>query len=138
MTTTRKPPARRTTPRKPVAEKIDAFEALRARAAGAPKPGAKVNVAPLTLGPAEGFDPPIVVRWPSALSEKIGLDVASRRGDAVGFLSTLLGDHNFVRVVAAFENEPDNEMLLVGLQLRLTDHFLGRGAGEAPGGTPAS
>jgi hypothetical protein len=138
MTTTRKPAARRTATRKPVAEKIDAFEALRARAAGAPKPGANVNVAPLTLGPAEGFDPPIVVRWPSALSDKIGLDVASRRGDAVGFLSTLLGERNFVRVVAAFENEPDNEMLLVGLQLRLTDHFLGRGAGEAPGGTPAS
>lgn len=138
MTTTRKPAAKRTTPRKTVEQKVDAFEALRARAAGTPKLGSNVNREPLTLGPAEGFDPSIVVRWPSALSDKIGLDVASRRGDAIGFLHTLLGDLDFVRVVAAFENEPDNEMLLVGLQLRLTDHFLGRGAGEAPGGTPAS
>ena len=138
MTTTRKAPAKRTPARKPVDQKIEAFEALRARAAGTSKLGANVNVAPLTLGPADGFDPPIVVRWPSALSDKIGLDIASRRGDAIGFLHTLLGERDFVRVIAAFENEPDNELLLVGLQLRLTDHFLGRGAGEVPGGSPAS
>lgn len=132
--TTKKTPARRKT----VAQKVDTFEKLRARAAGAPKLGANLNATPLTLGPDEGFDPPLVISYPTALSEKIALDVATRRADPIGFLHTLLGDRDFVRVVAAFEDQPDNEMLLVGLQLRVTDHFLGRGASDVPGGTPAS
>lgn len=135
--TTKKAPTR-TAPRKTTAKKVDAFEALRLRAVGAPKLGANVNTEPLKLGPGEGFDPPLVISYPTLLSDKIGLDVASRRGDTIGFLHTLLGERNFARVIAALEDQPDNELLLVGLQLRITDHFLGRGASDVPGGTPAS
>lgn len=136
MTTTRKAPAKRAAPRKTVEQKISAFEGLRKRAGtnGLTIPEYK----PLTLGPDMGFDPPLVVTYPDKLSEKIALDVAARRDDTIGFLHSLLGDLGFARVLAAFDGEPDGERLLVGLQLHLLDHFLGRGAGDVPGGSPAS
>lgn len=134
MTTQRKPPAKKTAKAKTVAEKISAFDDLRARA-GDRTLGQAPAVEPFEI---PGFTPPLVIRWPSSLAEKVTLDVCERQGDIVGFLYTLLGGERLALVLAAFNNEPDPERLLVGLQHAIRDHFLGRGAGDVPGGTPAS
>lgn len=134
MTTQRKPPARKTAPRKTVEEKITAFDELRARAGGRELGNAPV-VAPFEI---PGFTPPLIIQWPTSLADKVTLDVTDRNGDIVGFLYTLLGAERLSLVLAAFNGEPDAERLLVGLQLRIRDHFLGAGAGDVPGGTPAS
>lgn len=136
MAAPRKTPAKKVTPRKAVAEKIDTFEALRRRAGDQ---GLNISEPePYILGADRGFDPPLVISYPTKLSDKVALDVAARRADYVSFLHTLLGDTGFARVLAAFDNEPDGERLLIGLQLIVLDHFLGRGAGDVPGGSPAS
>lgn len=138
MTTPRKTPARKASPRtaqpKTVAAKVSAFAALRARA-GDRELGVRAATTPYEI---PGFEPPITVTWPTLLSEEVALEIASRNGDVIGYLHTLLGDVDFVRVLARFEQEPDGKKLLVGLQLAISDHFLGRGAGDVPGGTPAS
>ncbi|MBF6422030.1 hypothetical protein IU436_25405 [Nocardia farcinica] len=115
---------------------VELFEQLRTRAAGmavAEAPAGKTY----TLGPAEGFDPPVVATYPTDLAAQVELDLASRSGDTVEFLRIVFGEYGFLRIVQAFNGQPDGLRLLAGLQLRLTDHFLGRGASEA-GGTAAS
>ncbi|MGY2036620.1 hypothetical protein ACW9HF_15165 [Nocardia gipuzkoensis] len=137
--TTRKTAARKTVakeaPPRTVPEKIAAFDELRA-IAGDAKLSAAVTE-PYELGAEWGFDPPVVARFPTDLEDKIVLDMASRRDDAIGILSVLLGDAGLLRVVQAFKTQPDGDRLLIGLQMRLSNHFLGRGAAEV-GGTPAS
>ncbi|MEU3011055.1 hypothetical protein [Nocardia asteroides] len=135
MPTTRKPAVKRA-PRKTTAQKVSAFEGLRRRAGD--NSLAVPEYQPITLGADMGFDPPLVVTYPELLSDRVALDVASRRDDTIGFLFQLLGERGFARVLLAFDGQPDGERLLVGLQLYLLDHFLGRGAGDVPGGTPAS
>ncbi|MGV9818424.1 hypothetical protein [Nocardia xishanensis] len=120
---------------KTVPEKIAAFDELRA-IAGDSKLVAPVT-APYELGPEFGFDPPVIARFPADLEGKIALDVASRNGDSIGILRVLLGEVGLLRVVRAFTGEDDGDRLLIGLQMRLTNHFLGRGVTEV-GGTPAS
>ncbi|MFR9767052.1 hypothetical protein [Nocardia sp. SC052] len=127
--------APRKAPPKAAAEKIAAFDELRAIA------GDYELIAPVTepfeLGEAMGFDPPVIARFPTDLESKVALDIASRRADVLGVLNVLLGDVGLLRVVQAFKTQPDGERLLIALQIRLTNHFLGRGAAEV-GGTPAS
>ncbi|MFC9892110.1 hypothetical protein ACFVMC_00310 [Nocardia sp. NPDC127579] len=135
----RKTPPRRTSPKKAppktLPEKIAAFDELRAMAGDARLVGTVME--PYELGPELGFDPPVVARFPSDLEDKVALDIASRRGDTIGILAVLLGDAGLLRVLQAFKTEDDGDRLLIGLQMRLTNHFLGRGAAEA-GGTAAS
>lgn len=134
-TTARKAPAKKAQPR-PAAEKIAAFDELRARAGGASL--AAVVATPFVLGPDRGFDPPLVAEFPTDLELKIELEIASRRDDTLGILNILLGNEGFLRAIRAFKTEPDGDRLLIGLKNLLADHFLGRGAGDVPGGTPAS
>lgn len=139
MTTQRRAPARKTAPRKTaprktVEQKISAFDDLRARA-GDRTLGVAPAVPPFEIA---GFNPPLIIEWPESLAEKVTLDVCERQGDIVGFLFALLGSQRLALVLAAFNSEPDPERLLIGLQIKIRDHFLGRGAGDVPGGTPAS
>ncbi|MBF6328731.1 hypothetical protein [Nocardia transvalensis] len=123
----------------PVAEKIAAFDALRDRARGSTlQVLTPASDDPFRLGPEDGFDPPLVVEWPQDLPTKIGLEATARVGNIVPFLQLLLGDRDLMRVVAAFSRFADGERLLVGLYLRIMEHFFGPGAGDVPGGTPAS
>ncbi|MGY1945340.1 hypothetical protein [Nocardia asiatica] len=133
-TAARKVAAKKAPPRT-VPEKIAAFDELRAIAGDA-----KLSVAvsePYELGEEWGFDPPVIARFPVDLEGKIVLDMASRRDDSIGILSVLLGDRQLLRVVQAFKTQPDGDRLLIGLEMMLSNHFLGRGAAEV-GGTPAS
>ncbi|MBF6301166.1 hypothetical protein IU459_27010 [Nocardia amamiensis] len=116
-------------------EKIAAFDELRAIAGDYELIAAVTE--PYELGQEWGFDPPVIARFPADLENKVLLDMASRRADAIGILSVLLGDVGLLRVVQAFKTQPDGDRLLIGLQMRLTNHFLGRGAAQV-GGTAAS
>lgn len=130
----RKAPARKPPP-KTVEEKIDAFEELRAIA---PDYGIGAPVTtPYVLGAEFGFDPPIEARYPATLVEKVTLDRATRSNDVINALSILFGDAGLLRVVEKFGTQPDGERLLLALYIRITNHFMGKGAYEV-GGTPAS
>lgn len=130
----RKAPAKKAPP-KTAAEKITAFDELRAIAGDAHLGGRHTE--PYVMGAEFGFDPPLEAKFPTDLEGKIALDLAYRRNDAVAILAVLLGEPGLLRAVRAFKGEADGDRLLVGLQLRLTDHFLGKGASEV-GGTAAS
>ncbi|WP_280455642.1 hypothetical protein [Nocardia brasiliensis] len=135
----RKAPTPKAAPKPdPVLERIARFDELRARAGHASAGLSAVVSTHYELGAEWGFDPPVVASFPTDLEAKVELEIASRRGDTIGILAYLLGDLGLVRVIRAFKSQPDGERLLYGLQLRLQDHFLGRGAGDVPGGTPAS
>ncbi|MGS2805330.1 hypothetical protein [Nocardia sp. MW-W600-9] len=131
--TQRKPAAKRTTPRKTIEQKVVAFEELRARAGG--RQLTQVEVPPYEV---PGFDPPLIVRWPDSVAGQVALDIAARSSDVSGFLFAALGYQDLARVLAAFNPLPDASSLLYGLFLSIQDHFLGQGAGDVPGGTPAS
>lgn len=148
MTTARKAPAKKATKRPSskqaepttLEQRVDAFEALRNRARGS-----ALNVAtpvasqePFVLGPEDGFDPPLIIEWPASLPQRVALEVTSRHGQVVGFMQNLLPDRDFIRVIAMFAPFPDADRLLVGLYLQILEHFFGPGAGDVPGGTPAS
>lgn len=120
-----------------VAQRIALFDELRARAGDSPGIVPRGVSEPYVLGPEAGFDPPLVARFPDDLELKLELEVATRRGDQLGGLNIMLGDEGLLRVVRLFKQFQDGDKLLVGLYLRLQDHFLGRGAAEV-GGTPAS
>jgi hypothetical protein len=149
LTTARKTPAKKTPAKKtkPAAaeptvteQRVAAFEALRDRARGS-----RLNVAtpvatqlPLALGPEDGFDPPLVIEWPTNLATRVTLELTSRHGQVVGFLQNLLPERDFLRVIAVFTPLPDADRVLVGFYLHILEHFFGPGAGDVPGGTPAS
>ncbi|MFI2561514.1 hypothetical protein [Nocardia farcinica] len=136
--------AKKTTPRRAPAksrpatteEKITAFDELRARAGG--RRAAAITAPPYVLGKDMGFDPPIEIAFPEGIGNRVALELAARRGDVTGFLTALIPDDNLVRILAALQRQPDGDRLLIGLQLKLVDHFFGPGAGDVPGGTPAS
>ncbi|WP_029932512.1 hypothetical protein [Nocardia otitidiscaviarum] len=130
-------PAKKAAPRKrpsTPAERTDTFHALRARASKAP--GITV-VAPEPLVFNE-FDPPIVAKIPDSLMGKLSLEIAGRDNDYIEFLRLAIGPDGLMQAVRTFNDEKDGERLLLGLMLRIADHFYGRGAGDVPGGTPAS
>ncbi|MFE2998664.1 hypothetical protein ACFXG4_27135 [Nocardia sp. NPDC059246] len=142
MAQPRKTTARKTVaaerPASPHREKIVAFEDLRERArASNLYLKSAADSEPFVLGPERGFDPPIEVNWPSSLLAREDFDIASRRTDIFGMLRILLGS-DFRRVLEAFDRLSDSEELLVGLTMRIVDHFNGVGASDVPGGTPAS
>ncbi|PKV80914.1 hypothetical protein [Nocardia fluminea] len=135
MTTQRKAPVRKAlAPRKTTEQKITAFDELRARA-GDRRLGGPSNVAPFEI---PGFQPPLIVQWPTSIVERVTLDITNRNADVPGFLYALLGGERLALVLAAVNGQPDPDRLLIGLQLRISDHFLGAGAGDVPGGSPAS
>ncbi|WP_280317300.1 hypothetical protein [Nocardia wallacei] len=123
----------------PIAERIATFDALRDRARNSALQVLTPDLAkPFTLGPESGFDPPLVVEWPTDVGSKVGLDTAARHGNIVPFMQLLLGDETLMRVVAKFQPFADGDRLMVGLYLQIMEHFFGPGAGDVPGGTPAS
>ncbi len=140
------PQARKAAPRraakpKTPQDKVASFDALRqrARASGLPTSLAPAHTSePLTLGKEDGFDPPLVARFPSRLTDKVSLDMAYRGGHVPLALQILLGDAGLLRAVAALGSEPDGEALLIALHARILEHFLGPGAADVSGGTPAS
>ncbi|RBO87024.1 hypothetical protein [Nocardia puris] len=139
-TPARKAPAKKTAAPKPAdaaaAARNAAFESLRQRAAGIEF--VEANIEPYVLGPDMGFDPPIVIKWPENDAVRWSLELAARRGDAVAFIGALVSDPDMLRIIAATYDQPDAKRILYGLYLRLQDHFFGAGAGDVPGGTPAS
>lgn len=138
----RKAPARtaRKAPAKKAEQRIVAFDELRRRATAAHTSTLTPSHTsePLTLGKEAGFNPPLVARFPSSLADKVALDMAARGGHVVLALQILLGDLGLMRAVAALSGEKDSEALLIGLHFRIMEHFLGAGAVDVPGGTPAS
>lgn len=137
----RKAPAKRTPPRPATKteDNIAAFDALRARARGSSlQVLTPAGGGPFILGPEEGFDPPLVVEWPQDLPRKIALEVAARNSNVVPFLQILLDEYQFAKVVAVLSQADDGDRLIIGVYLRIMEHFFGPGAGDVPGGTPAS
>lgn len=133
----KKAPAKRTPPRPATRQaKVAKFEEFRRRAEG-------LNVSHLTPGPVEigpdqGFDPPLIARWPSKLADQVLLDAAAETGKPDLVLLHLLGQEQLLRVARMFAPLPDSDDLFVGLTMWLWDQFLGPGAGDVPGGTQAS
>lgn len=116
------------------AERIDKFEAMRARARSSPFE-IRGHVEPLVL---DAFDPPVTARYPASLEAKLELDEAAANMRIAAILRIYLGGEQFARVVRAFDKFDDPEALLLGLVLQLLDHFNGSGAGDVPGGSQAS
>ncbi len=142
MTTPSRPRAARKAPAKkaskPREERIETFEYLRARGRRSSlSPKAAEDIEPYLLGSDKGFDPPIAVGLPEGLVALAALDQAWRSGDAFGILKLLLGSE-YHRVLKAFDTQPDSMILLVGLAADITTRFMGKGAADVPGGTPAS
>lgn len=137
----RKAPAKKAAPRKAEATeaKVFNFEQFRDRAATVPRGTRRAaqKMEPYVLGPDQGFDPPITVQFPTTLTGRVQVDQLSRRDDIYGLLQVLMGGQ-FMRVVATFDQFDDGEELLLGLAYKILDHFYGQGAGDVPGGTPAS
>ncbi len=136
--TARKAPAKKVAP-KTVEARVFQFEEFRDRASTVPratrKPAAEIK--PYVLGRDQGFDPPITVQFPKDLTGRVRVDQLSRQNDIFGLLQVLMGGQ-FMRVVQTFDQFDDGEELLIGLAYRILDHFYGQGAGDVPGGTPAS
>lgn len=143
----RRAPAKKTSPRKNAApkpasrvqtleQKVDAFAKLRARAAGTT--ASTVAPPPVEIGPEDGFDPPLIARWPSTIAEETLVYVASDMGKPGVVVQQLLGPEQAVRVAAAFSQYPDGDDLYRGLAKLLMEQFLGSGSGDVPGGTSAS
>lgn len=142
MTQPRKAAARAKAPAKKAApsphrDKIVAFEEFRdrARTSGLRIKGTQ-GVPPYVLGADRGFDPPIEIRWPTSLLAREDFDLASRHLDVFGMLRILLGTE-YRRVLEAFDTFDDSDELMIGLVMKIVDHFNGVGASDA-GGTPAS
>lgn len=131
-------PARKATTRttRSRQEKVAAFDAFRARAAAASI--TTYAPEPFTVGPEYGFNPPLVAKWPTKLTDKVMLDTAADRGQTGDVLRILLGPAQLLRAAQAFEPFPDGDQLLAGLCMHIWEGMLGAGAGDVPGGTAAS
>jgi hypothetical protein len=128
----------RTKAQSPREERIEAFEEFRRRAQRSPLSTARLReVEPYVLGPDKGFDPPIAIAMPTGLVELSAFDQAWRASDPFSMLRILLGSE-YLRVLRAFDTQPDAMDLLSGLAMAVTDHFLGQGASDVPGGSRAS
>lgn len=139
-------PPRKTAPRKAAPRKaarpkaapsphraeIEAFEEFRDRAR-------RSGLSLVTREPfaVPGFDPPVHAHWPKSLAAREEFDQAVRHLNVFSALRITLGD-DYARVLAAFDALDDGETLLIGLYMRIIDHFNGPGASDVPGGSPAS
>lgn len=128
-------PPRKRAPAKPkiTTQKVAAFDEFRKRAEGFGLNTRRRD--PITF--AE-FTPPIVATFPAKLSQQVELDLAARRADTFGMLAILLGPEQLVRVAQVFEQFEDGDQLIAGFALRVAEHMFGPGAGDVPGGSPAS
>lgn len=116
-----------------VADRIEMFEALRARAHGS-QFELRGRVEPLVMN---AFDPPVTATFPTTLEGRLELDSAARDMNLAVILRIFLGDQ-LIRVIRQLDQAGDSDALALGLVLRLLDHFNGVGAGDVPGGIPAS
>lgn len=143
----RRAPAKKTAPRKSpgpkpapkartLEQKVDAFAKLRARAAGVTV--SKETRPPVEIGPEDGFDPPLIARWPSTIAEETVVFVAADMGQVGVVVQQLLGREQAMRVAAAFSQYPDGDDLYFALAKLLMEQFIGPGSGDVPGGTAAS
>lgn len=132
-------PAKRA-PAKTRQEKVAAFDEFRRRAAamGISGSATRSEPEPVVLGKEHGFDPPIVARLPQTLTAQTMLDIASDSGNSRAVLRILIGNEQMLRVAQMFEAFDDRDALLSGLVIHIWERFLGPGAGEVSGGTPAS
>lgn len=133
--TTAKSTAKKAAPR-PRAQKVQAFDEFRKRAAG-------MNITasvpePVVLGKEHGFDPPVVARWPETLAQQVMLTSAVDSGRPGPVLQIFLGTDQLLRVAQMFDQFPDGDALLVGLASHLWERFIGPGSGDVPGGSRAS
>lgn len=126
----------------PHREAIAAFEELRDRAQRSGYTFAVDAVEPYVLN--GGFEPPIQATWPRSLVEREQLDHALRTGNIYNTLRLLFGETDYARVLTEFDRyaevhpEVSGAELLMGLRMKVVDHFVGPGASDVPGGTPAS
>lgn len=133
----RKAPAKRTPPKPRTREdKVADFEEFRRRANG--MAAVRRLPDPVEIGKDQGFDPPLVARWPEKLADQILLDSAASKGQTDLILLHLLGREQATRVAAMFAPYPDSDALVIGLVMYLWERFLGPGVNDVPGGTAAS
>ena len=150
VVTARKVAAKKATPKKDPQEsipaRVEAFEGFgaRARASGLTFTNQEaLKRPPYILGKDKGFDPPITISFPDTLTGQVMLDQAVRREDTFGIFGVLTGN-NLIRITRTFDayvkarGEGDAMLLLAGLSYEALDHFIGPGAADVEGGTPAS
>lgn len=111
------------------------------------------TIVPFVLGPAQGFNPPIVITMPEATKHQLALDELVEDGKAVKALRLMFNGRpqDFDRILDAFDEQvrvlrADGEdittpELVIALWLRVLDHFtaqVGPGAVDVPGGSNGS
>lgn len=140
--TARKAPAMKAavrTPQEKVADNIAMYDEFRQRAKNLRiTRGTDRKIEPYVLGPEKGFDPPIHITFPTSLPDQIAFDQCARADDVFGMLGVLAGKRNLMRIAREFDQFDDGLVLMGGLVYKMLDHFQGAGAGDVPGGTPAS
>lgn len=133
-------------PQASIPDRVEAFEAFsaRARASGLKFTNQEaLKRPPYVLGVDKGFNPPITISFPETLTGQVMLDQAVRREDSFGILGVLTGN-NLLRITKTLDayvkarGEGDAMLLLAGLSYEVLDHFIGPGASDVEGGTPAS
>lgn len=119
--------------------RVDRFEQLRARVGDLPEMKVEdpSDRGPFILGPDYGFDPALVVEWPTDITTQLIIDEASRADDPLGILRAIVGRNRFYAITRVFDTTDDPLPLLIGLSQLVAEHFLGPGVDEV-GGTPAS
>ncbi|WP_418345273.1 hypothetical protein [Rhodococcus pyridinivorans] len=95
------------------------------------------TIEPFVMGEDDGFDPPVVVKFPEDLEKQYLLERCLRGNDHFGALEILMGG-DLLRVIRAFSKQEDGHRLLVGLVYTIMDHYLGRGGTDVPGGSQPS
>lgn len=114
------------------------FEQLRQRAATVSAQNKPPKIKDFVLGPSDGFDPEIRVRFPLSLKQQQAYYYSSRGGDVFAQVRAVLGDGQYERIVAMFEPMDDSAELFLGFSQLLFDHVTGKGSGDVPGGSGAS
>jgi hypothetical protein len=135
-------------------ENLVDFEAYRARARMRLGNTAEPQqIVPFVLGPAQGFDPPIVITMPEATRDQLAIDEYVEDGKPIKALRLMFNGRpdDFDRTLDAFDAQvkalrADGEHittpeLVIALWLRVLDHFtaqVGPGAADVPGGSNGS
>lgn len=109
------------------------FARLRRRAQDADTKLPKVG--DFILSPEDGFDPPVIAKFPLSMKRQEQLYYAARTGDIFAQMRLLLGDDQYERVRDMFDTVEDGQDLMIGLTNLLLDHAAGRGADDVPGGS---
>lgn len=131
-TAARKTTAARTAPKSP---NLEAFEALRVRARQTTYRLDYDDQLPFVV---PGFDPPVEAHWPKLMVDREVFHESARQMNFFGMLRVLLAPEDYMRVLAAFDELDNPGELLIGLTMKVIDHFNGAGAGDAPGGSTPS